>query len=137
MKDMGANAIRTSHNMPAPELVELCDELGMMLMVEPFDDWGFRPKSPNGYGSVFKDWAEKDVTNMVKHYRNNPSVVMWSIGNEVPSQWGPRRHVGATMLQNVVEEPRHHAPRDMRHGPDWRRARQWLRRRTRHSRLQL
>lgn len=103
MKDMGANAIRTSHNMPAPELVELCDELGMMLMVEPFDDWGFRPKSPNGYGSVFKDWAEKDVTNMVKHYRNNPSVVMWSIGNEVPSQWGPDGISELTMLQNVVK----------------------------------
>lgn len=103
MKDMGANAIRTSHNMPAPELVELCDELGMMLMVEPFDDWGFRPKSPNGYGSVFKDWAEKDVTNMVKHYRNNPSVVMWSIGNEVPSQWGPDGMSELTMLQNVVK----------------------------------
>ena len=103
MKDMGANAIRTAHNMPAPELVELCDELGMMLMVEPFDDWGFRPKSPNGYGSVFKDWAEKDVTNMVKHYRNNPSVVMWSIGNEVPSQWGPDGISELTMLQNVVK----------------------------------
>ena len=103
MKDMGANAIRTSHNMPAPELVELCDELGMMLMVEPFDDWGFRPKSPNGYGSVFKDWAEKDVTNMVKHYRNNPSVVMWSIGNEVPSQWGPDGISELAMLRNVVK----------------------------------
>ena len=57
LKDMGANAIRTSHNMPAPELVELCDEMGMMLMVEPFDDWGFRPKSPNGYGSLFGEWA--------------------------------------------------------------------------------
>ncbi|MDE6629393.1 MAG: DUF4982 domain-containing protein [Muribaculaceae bacterium] len=89
LKDMGANAIRTSHNMPAPELVELCDEMGMMLMVEPFDDWGFRPKSPNGYGSIFGEWAEKDMVNMLRHYRNNASVVMWSIGNEVPSQWGP------------------------------------------------
>lgn len=51
LKDMGVNAIRTSHNMPAPELVELCDEMGLMMMVEPFDDWGFRPKSPNGYGA--------------------------------------------------------------------------------------
>lgn len=102
MKDMGANAIRTSHNMPAPELVELCDELGIMLMVEPFDDWSFRPKSPNGYGSFFNEWAEKDITNMVKHYRNNPSVVMWSIGNEVPSQWGPDGVGELTMLQNLV-----------------------------------
>lgn len=103
MKDMGANAIRTSHNMPAPELVELCDELGMMLMVEPFDDWGFRPKSPNGYGAFFNDWAAKDITNMVKHYRNNPSVVMWSIGNEVPSQWGPDGVSELTMLQDLVK----------------------------------
>lgn len=103
LKDMGANAIRTSHNMPAPELVELCDELGMMLMVEPFDDWSFRPKSPNGYGRFFNDWAGKDITNMVKHYRNNPSVVMWSIGNEVPSQWGPDGVEELTMLKDLVK----------------------------------
>lgn len=103
MKDMGANAIRTSHNMPAPELVELCDEMGMMLMVEPFDDWSFRPKSPNGYGAFFKEWASKDVSNMVRHYRNNPSVVMWSIGNEVPSQWGPDGVEELVMLQDLVK----------------------------------
>ncbi len=104
LKDMGVNAIRTSHNMPAPELVELCDEMGVMLMIEPFDDWGFRPKSPNGYGSVFKDWAERDITNMVEHYRNNPSVVMWSIGNEVPSQWGPDGMSELVMLQDLVHK---------------------------------
>lgn len=102
LKDMGANAIRTAHNMPAPELVELCDEMGMMLMVEPFDDWGFRPKSPNGYGAFFDDWAVRDVTNMVRHYRNSPSVVMWSIGNEVPSQWSPDGVGELTMLQDLV-----------------------------------
>lgn len=102
LRDMGANAIRTSHNMPAPELVELCDELGMMLMIEPFDDWSFRPKSPNGYGAFFNEWAEKDITNMVRHYRNNPSVVMWSIGNEVPSQWGPDGVAELTMLQDLI-----------------------------------
>ncbi len=107
LKDMGANAIRTSHNMPAPELVELCDEMGMMLMVEPFDDWGFRPKSPNGYGSIFGEWAEKDMVNMVRHYRNNPSVVMWSIGNEVPSQWGPDGVQELQMLLDIAhrEDP--------------------------------
>ena len=104
LKDMGVNAIRTSHNMPAPELVELCDEMGMMLMVEPFDDWGFRPKSPNGYGSVFKDWAERDVTNMVEHYRNSPAVVMWSTGNEVPSQWGPDGVQELVMLQDLIHD---------------------------------
>ena len=104
LKDMGANAIRTSHNMPAPELVELCDELGMMLMVEPFDDWSFRPKSPNGYGAFFKEWAAKDITNMVKRYRNSPSVVMWSIGNEVPSQWGHDGVSELVMLQDLVHQ---------------------------------
>lgn len=102
LKDMGVNAIRTSHNMPAPELVELCDEMGMMLMVEPFDDWSFRPKSPNGYGSYFNDWVERDVTNMVKHYRNSPAVVMWSSGNEVPSQWGPDGINELLLIQNLI-----------------------------------
>lgn len=103
LKDMGANAIRTSHNMPAPELVEQCDEMGMMLMIEPFDDWSFRPKSPNGYGRFFTEWAERDITNMVKHYRNNPSVVMWSIGNEVPSQWGPDGVQELVMLRDMIK----------------------------------
>ncbi len=102
LKEMGANAIRTAHNMPAPELVELCDEMGMMLMVEPFDDWGFRPKSPNGYGRFFAEWAERDITNMVRAYRNAPSVVMWSIGNEVPSQWGPDGMDELVMLRDLV-----------------------------------
>ncbi|MCM1348203.1 MAG: DUF4982 domain-containing protein [Firmicutes bacterium] len=102
LKDMGVNAIRTSHNMPSPELVDLCNEMGMMLMVEPFDDWGFRPKSPNGYGAIFEEWAERDVTNMVRQFRNAPSVVMWSIGNEVPSQWGPDGVGELTMLRDIV-----------------------------------
>lgn len=102
LKDMGVNAIRTSHNMPAPELVELCDEMGVMLMIEPFDDWSFYPKSPNGYGAEFNEWAERDITNMVEHFRNSPSVVMWSIGNEVPSQWGPDGVQELTMLQDLV-----------------------------------
>jgi len=104
LKDMGANAVRTAHNMPALELVELCDEMGIMLMIEPFDDWGYRPKSPNGYGAVFDEWAERDVTNMVRNFRNNPSVVMWSIGNEVPSQHSPDGIAELTMLQNLVHK---------------------------------
>lgn len=105
LQDMGVNAVRTSHNMPAPELVELCDEMGIMLMVEAFDDWSFHPKSPNGYGSIFDEWWKKDITNMVKHYRNNPSIVMWSHGNEVPSQWDENNGI-ATMLelQNLIHE---------------------------------
>jgi len=107
LKDMGADAVRTSHNMPAPELAALCDEMGMMLMVEPFDDWGFRPKSRNGYGTLFNEWAEKDMVNMIHNFRNNPSVVMWSIGNEVPSQWAPDGISELKFLQDIVhrEDP--------------------------------
>lgn len=103
LKDMGADAIRTSHNMPAPELVALCDEMGLMMMIEPFDDWGFRPKSENGYGTLFNEWAERDMMNMLHNYRNNPSVVMWSIGNEVPSQWGPDGIKELKFLQDIVK----------------------------------
>ena len=107
LKDMGANAIRTSHNMPAPELVKACDEMGMMLMPESFDEW-VHPKVANGYHLFWGEWAEKDIVNLVRHYRNNPSVVMWSIGNEVPDQgdsdMGPKR---ALFLQNIChrEDP--------------------------------
>lgn len=86
LKDMGCNAIRTSHNMPSQALVELCDEMGLMLMVESFDEWD-KAKCENGYHLFFEQWAQKDLVNMIRHFRNNPSVVMWSIGNEVPSQW--------------------------------------------------
>ena len=82
LKDMGCNAIRTSHNCPAPELVALCDEMGMMLMVEAFDEWN-SAKVPNGYHLYFKDWAEKDLVNIIRRFRNNPSVILWSTGNEV------------------------------------------------------
>lgn len=110
LKDMGANAIRTSHNMPAPELVELCDEMGIMLMVEPFDDWSYRPKSLNGYGTLFKEWAQRDMMNMIHHYRNNPSVVMWSIGNEVPSQASPDGIAELEMLQDIAHREDHTRP---------------------------
>ena len=86
LKDMGCNAIRTSHNMPAPELIRACDEMGMMVMAESFDEWKAM-KVKNGYRHVFDEWAVKDLTNLLRHYRNNPSVVMWCIGNEVPDQW--------------------------------------------------
>ena len=86
LKDMGCNAIRTSHNMPSPELVRACDEMGMMIMAESFDEWKVK-KVKNGYHHLFDDWAEKDLKNLIHHYRNNPSVVMWCIGNEVSEQW--------------------------------------------------
>lgn len=86
LKDMGCNAIRTSHNMPSSELVRICDEMGMMLMAESFDEWR-TAKVQNGYHKYFDEWVEKDLVNLVRHFRNSPSVVMWCIGNEVPDQW--------------------------------------------------
>lgn len=85
LQQMGCDAIRTSHNMPAPELVELCDEMGMMMMIEPFDVWN-RGKTENDYSKEFNDWWKCDITNMVKHYRNNACVMLWSSGNEVWNQ---------------------------------------------------
>lgn len=90
LKDMGCNAIRTSHNMPAPELIKACDEMGMMIMAESFDEWK-AAKVQNGYHKVFDEWVEKDLVNLIHQYRNNPSVVMWCIGNEVPDQWNGDR----------------------------------------------
>ena len=87
LKDMGCNAIRTSHNMPAPELIRACDEMGIMVMAESFDEWK-KEKCMNGYHKVFDEWAEKDLVNLLHQYRNHPSIVMWCIGNEVSEQWG-------------------------------------------------
>lgn len=106
LKDMGCDAIRTSHNMPAPELVTLCDEMGFMLMVESFDEWK-TPKVKNGYSHLFDEWAEKDMVNMIHRDRNNPSVVMWSIGNEVPDQGMVNGNKLVTFLQDIChrEDP--------------------------------
>ena len=106
LKDMGCDAIRTSHNMPAPELVQLCDEMGFMMMVEPFDEWDIA-KCHNGYHRFFNEWAEKDMVNMLHNYRNHPCVVMWSIGNEVPTQCSPEGYKVAAFLQDIChrEDP--------------------------------
>ena len=106
LKDMGCDAIRTSHNMPAPELVELCDEMGFMMMLEPFDEWDIA-KCENGYHRYFDEWAERDMVNMLRHYRNHPSVVMWSVGNEVPTQCSPEGYKVASFLQDIChrEDP--------------------------------
>ncbi len=108
LRDMGCDAVRTSHNMPAPELVELADSMGFMLMVEPFDEWEWG-KCKNGYNRFFekiepgqdKTWAERDMVNMLRHFRNNPSVVMWSIGNEVPTQCEKEGYKYAKFLQDI------------------------------------
>jgi beta-galactosidase len=83
MKRMGVNAIRTSHNPPAPELLELTDRMGLLVMDEAFDMWAI-PKVRNGLSKYWNDWYDADLREFIHRDRNHPSVVMWSIGNEVP-----------------------------------------------------
>lgn len=83
----GVNAIRTAHNPPTPELLDLCDEMGIMVVDEIFDEWR-SPKTRGGYGRFFDEWHEADVTDIVKRDRNHPCVIMWSIGNEIAEQGG-------------------------------------------------
>ncbi|MDE6290027.1 MAG: DUF4982 domain-containing protein [Muribaculaceae bacterium] len=90
MKEMGANAIRCSHNPPAPELLELCDSLGFMVMDETFDMWR-KKKTSHDYSRYFPEWHERDLTDLVVRDRNHPSIIMWSIGNEVLEQWSDAR----------------------------------------------
>ena len=106
LKDMGCDAVRTSHNTPAPELVSLCDEMGFMMMVEPFDEWN-DAKCKNGYHRYFDEWAERDMISMLHAFRNSPSVIMWSIGNEVPSQCTADGYKTAAFLQSIChrEDP--------------------------------
>ncbi|MBQ6653231.1 MAG: DUF4982 domain-containing protein [Prevotella sp.] len=86
LKDMGCDAIRTSHNMPSTMQMQVCDSMGMMVMAESFDMWRY-PKCKNGYARFFDEWAERDIENLVRNHRNHPCIVMWSIGNEIPEQW--------------------------------------------------
>lgn len=106
LKDMGVNAIRTSHNMPAPELVRACDEMGMMIMAESFDEWR-HAKVKNGYNLLFDEWAEKDMVNLLHNFRNSASLVMWCIGNEVIEQSVPGASKTARFLQDIChrEDP--------------------------------
>ena len=97
LKEMGCNAIRTSHNPPAPELLDLCDRMGFLVMDELTDTWTY-PKKPNGYAALFDAWAEKDLRAMIHRDRNHPSVILWSIGNEcgeqgLPEKWWIPHHL--------------------------------------------
>src|SRR5437667_1591960 len=85
MKAAGVNAIRTSHNPPSPELLELSDRMGLVVMDEAFDMWHIA-KVPNGYSKYFDEWSERDLRDMARRDRNHPSIIMWSIGNEIPEQ---------------------------------------------------
>lgn len=86
LRDMGVNAVRCSHNPPAPELLNMCDTMGLLVMDESFDMWR-RKKSQNDYARFFDEWHQRDLSDLVKRDRNHPSVIMWSIGNEVLEQW--------------------------------------------------
>ena len=99
MKAMGADAIRTSHNMPSTWQMEICDSLGMMVMAESFDSWK-EPKVRNGYNRLWDEWWKRDVTNLIRNHRNHPSIMMWSVGNEIPEQWRPE---GAERYKRLVE----------------------------------
>ena len=85
LKDMGCDAIRTAHNMPSQMQMDVCDSLGMMVMAESFDMWNYK-KCKNGYARFFSRWADRDIENLVRAHRNHPSIIMWSIGNEIPEQ---------------------------------------------------
>ena len=100
MKAMGADAIRTSHNMPSQWQMDICDSLGMMVMAESFDMWIY-PKCKNGYARFFREWADRDMENLVLRNRNHPSIVMWSIGNEIPEQWSDEGREIARHLQDI------------------------------------
>jgi len=106
LKDMGCNAIRSSHNMPSIEQLELCDEMGFLFLAESFDEWK-KPKVKNGYNLYFDEWAEKDVENLVRATKNHPCIVMWSAGNEVPDQWGSDGVKRLKWLQDIFhrEDP--------------------------------
>lgn len=109
MKDMGANAIRCSHNPPAPELLHMCDTMGLMVMDEAFDQWR-TGKTQFDYALFFDKWAEKDITDMVLRDRNHPSIILWSIGNEVLEQWNTDKNQGVDLddvniLLNNARDP--------------------------------
>ncbi len=114
MKDMGCNAIRSSHNMPSHEQLALCDEMGILFLAETFDEW-VKPKVKNGYNRWFKAWAEKDVVNLVRATRNHPCIVMWSSGNEVPDPHGGEGPKRAKWQQDIFqrEDPTRPVPRGM------------------------
>ena len=103
LKDMGCDAIRTAHNMPSQMQMDVCDSLGMMVMAESFDMWNYK-KCKNGYARFFRTWADRDIENLVRANRNHPSIVMWSIGNEIPEQGMAGGRETAMHLQDLCHQ---------------------------------
>ncbi|MEU1804560.1 glycoside hydrolase family 2 TIM barrel-domain containing protein [Streptomyces sp. NPDC019937] len=102
MKSMGVNALRTSHNPPAPEMIEICERLGIVMLVEAFDCWR-TGKNPYDYGRFFDEHCEADITEMVRAARNSPAVIMWSIGNEIPDSTS---NAGLGMAERLIDAVR-------------------------------
>lgn len=100
LKEMGADSIRTSHNMPAPDQMDICDEEGMMVMAESFDMW-MTPETPNDYSRHFRAWWRRDLENLLRCHRNHPSIVLWSIGNEIHEEDGEEVRKIATEMTDI------------------------------------
>ncbi|MDT8389331.1 MAG: glycoside hydrolase family 2 TIM barrel-domain containing protein [Lentisphaeria bacterium] len=103
LKEMGCNAIRTSHNPPAPELPALASEMGILIIDEAFDEWK-TGKKVNGYNTLFDDWAEKDLRALIRRDRNHPAVIMWSVGNEIREQMEPQSAETAAFLVDICHD---------------------------------
>ena len=109
LKAMGVNSIRSSHNPPAPELLNMCDTMGLIVMDESFDMWR-RKKTQNDYARFFDEWHERDLTDLILRDRNHPSILMWSIGNEVLEQWSSAEADTLTLEQaNLILNAGHDA----------------------------
>ena len=109
LRDMGVNAIRCSHNPPAPELLNMCDSMGFIVMDESFDMWR-RRKTQNDYARFFDEWHERDLSDLILRDRNHPSILMWSIGNEVLEQWSSAEADTLTLEQaNLILNAGHDA----------------------------
>jgi len=102
LKSMGCDAIRTAHNMPSQMQMDICDSLGVMVMAESFDMWRYK-KCKNGYARFFDQWSDRDIENLVKANRIHPSIIMWSVGNEIPEQWSAE---GAQILRHLQDQIR-------------------------------
>ncbi|WP_373057336.1 beta-galactosidase GalB [Zunongwangia sp. H14] len=103
LQEMGVNGIRTAHNPPAPELLDLCDRMGFIVMDEAFDMWA-QHKTENDYAQNWEQWHEKDLTDLIVRDRNHPSIFMWSIGNEIPEQWSEKGAKIGWELAKIVKE---------------------------------
>ncbi|USP79632.1 glycoside hydrolase family 2 protein [Curvularia clavata] len=103
LMEMGNNALRTSHNPPAPGYLDLADHMGLMVMDEIFDTWNF-PKVENDFHRIFQEWHEPDLRSFIRRDRNHPSIISWSVGNELPEQSNSTGTATLTMLQDIAHQ---------------------------------